>query len=567
MIFDLEAEVAGAFVRGVRSSIDGDIHTNELNDKLYKAARTAAELVAEDIGFDFDYDALFADAIQERVDGVLIELSITNRRVVAKAIGDAVDGGLSKEALTVKLKRVIGLDERYATAVDNFEERLISNGTPKAKVGKLTREYSDRLLTSRADAIAKTEVSFALNKAQQLAWEQAVSKGYLEGTEKRVWLTANGCCDVCTTYNGDKATLEGDFPNGYVHPPAHPHCRCTTALVYADRTDSLAKASGTKVGGGRKLQSYATHGLYGTSSSGLSSGATVRTPFGPVKRAPASSYEVNKSGETMADAQRKGLLDTKNTTYSKIINPSTGHRMHTSEVGDTAEHLLIILGSKKPVSQTFGTGLSSLVRTASDKHSALSRRGAIDVKSRTHAIEVKMLNARNADPNINLKPGDISSKTAAAKAMKKKPALAVMLFDDRIGTVSIYAHVGSFTRTITDSKTGKTKESGKFRQNQLQHVATYKVSKKDWDEAQKSAGWARNAEGRLTDIYGSVSKALRDHLETVQIAEPPHKPSRLRSKGTFGLGVTQEGADIEPGDTVISYTKEGVVIYLAGEEE
>jgi SPP1 gp7 family putative phage head morphogenesis protein len=526
-----------------------DINLNRFADSIRKAASSAAVNEAQELGLLFD-EADLAHAIDERLEEVLTDISDQHRRVVSKAIRESVLTGASERQTIARIAKVVGLDDRYANAVDRYERSLSGD---RVSVAKKTKAYADRLRISRATAIARTEANYAANMGRQLVWEQAVSKGYLLGNESRKWIAASDCCDKCKQLHGTLAPLDKAFSNGAFIPPAHPHCRCTTGLVY----DEISKAGGRKLGGGRKQQEFARGGLYGTSGKAT----TVRTAFGPTKRPAAESYETNKAGRPMKAVIDAGELDKAQSTFSQAINPSTGWRMHTSELGDTGERLLLMLSDKPEIKRTLGGGMHHLLTDARDR-SRLSRKGEIDLVTKKYALEVKTVNMRGKDPDVNIKPQYAATKITKAKKMKKQGAVVILGYDPEKATLSVFATLDGFQ--ITNSKGERT---GRMRPRQLQHVATYSISKKMWDQAQKESGWARDKDGRLTDIYG-VSKAMRDHEETYSVSLPKISRNRLSAKGLHGYGVSQEtGEDIEPGDHVFRWTGEGFVYFVAGAED
>lgn len=103
-----------------------------------------------------------------------------------------------------------------------------------------THDLADRITEligdeSRAETIARTETMAASNGGQREAWAQAVDDGLLNGDEKEEWITTpdGDTCDICQPMDGvtkplgGKFNVDGELIDG---PPAHPRCRCTTAL-------------------------------------------------------------------------------------------------------------------------------------------------------------------------------------------------------------------------------------------------------------------------------------------------------------------------------------------------
>ena len=87
-----------------------------------------------------------------------------------------------------------------------------------------TFEQFDRY---RAEIIARSETSRAANEAALDAYRQS---GVVE---RKVWMTAPDCCDICAALDGKVVALEDtyfddDYGDGE-GPPLHPNCRCAVA--------------------------------------------------------------------------------------------------------------------------------------------------------------------------------------------------------------------------------------------------------------------------------------------------------------------------------------------------
>jgi Phage Mu protein F like protein. len=95
-------------------------------------------------------------------------------------------------------------------------------------------KYADRLLSSRAEAIARTETIAASNEGQRELWLQAVDQGLLTGTEQREWIASPKSCEACEEMDGETVGLTEEFqlPDGdsVIGPPAHPNCTCAVGL-------------------------------------------------------------------------------------------------------------------------------------------------------------------------------------------------------------------------------------------------------------------------------------------------------------------------------------------------
>lgn len=85
----------------------------------------------------------------------------------------------------------------------------------------------------RAELIARTETMRAANAGQREAWRQGVEDGYVEPTERRVWIVTDddALCEDCEPLDGAVAPLDGEYEgDGEDGPPLHPDCRCVEGL-------------------------------------------------------------------------------------------------------------------------------------------------------------------------------------------------------------------------------------------------------------------------------------------------------------------------------------------------
>lgn len=97
--------------------------------------------------------------------------------------------------------------------------------------------------TSRARAIARTEITHASNYASVEAWKQS------EVVESKEWFTAldERTCDECIPLHGKVIDLDGKFNNddnifaNAGEPPAHVNCRCTLLPVIKSKSSMISE--------------------------------------------------------------------------------------------------------------------------------------------------------------------------------------------------------------------------------------------------------------------------------------------------------------------------------------
>lgn len=154
---------------------------------------------------------------------------------------DGIDNGTTVDKLAKDLQHSLGLDTRYATALNNYAKALRANpGMSPGRINDLIDSYRYRLVAARSQTIARTEVMTALNRGHRLAYLTAYSHGLLDADDKIKWTTYvdEKTCPVCGALNGKTTTIGAAFAStqGPIYdPPAHPNCRCTTTLALHGR--------------------------------------------------------------------------------------------------------------------------------------------------------------------------------------------------------------------------------------------------------------------------------------------------------------------------------------------
>jgi hypothetical protein len=177
--------------------------------------------------------------IDAHVGELIVQVDRDARESVKDIVTRAFNRGLPPLESAKLVKQVVPLSGRYAVALDNHRAGLVEQGLSATRVDQLSNEYADRLLTSRAESIARTETANALNQGQQLLWEQSADEGLIDKDKaKRQWVidpvTAKGC-PVCEPMDGQTVGLYEPFTTGLgdevFAPVAHPRCNCLINLI------------------------------------------------------------------------------------------------------------------------------------------------------------------------------------------------------------------------------------------------------------------------------------------------------------------------------------------------
>jgi hypothetical protein len=168
----------------------------------------------------------------ELIQGVSQETRYAVRRIVETAVAR----GTAPRETGKLLESVVGLTDRQAQAVARYRETLIAEGVKPATVDRMTARYGARLLRLRAQNIALTETIRAANEGRRAVWSRNVQEGtILPDRWEREWVAivpSDGrTCRYCIGQDGQRAPIDGTYPNGDSGPPGHTRCRCTESLV------------------------------------------------------------------------------------------------------------------------------------------------------------------------------------------------------------------------------------------------------------------------------------------------------------------------------------------------
>lgn len=140
------------------------------------------------------------------------------------------------------MRRQLAVGFARNETIDQMTNRLRRLGGPKGRVhmgGNRHEEISEGLFKRYrhwSERLVRTEVINAYNVTQQVAAKEA--KKQEPGLKKR-WDASLDMrvCVVCRDLHGSVAEVEGEFPGGYRHPPAHPNCRCASVVWHPAWSD------------------------------------------------------------------------------------------------------------------------------------------------------------------------------------------------------------------------------------------------------------------------------------------------------------------------------------------
>jgi hypothetical protein len=258
----LRALPTGSLIGDLRPIVDA------LVKEIIKTGKAEAGVSA---GFRMRFDEADPRARQwalERAGKLVTDITDEVEGIISDIVADAVDGNISVAEAQRRIRRNVGLHERWRKAVENSHARLLkqfrdSGMTEQQAIEqaqKAAEKYQDRLIRARAKNIARTEVATAQNEGRWVAWQQAGDAGLvnLKGSMKE-WRTApefvssrTVVCQICAPLDGKRIPVDENFqtglrahPDGIKMPPAHPSCRCRAVLVplsFAEIEARLAEA-------------------------------------------------------------------------------------------------------------------------------------------------------------------------------------------------------------------------------------------------------------------------------------------------------------------------------------
>lgn len=222
--------------------------SDALAGEVLRSAEAGYTALPNAMSVRFRFDAKDPRAVawaETRAGSMIVQIGEETLQKVRDIVARALAQGTGIPAAAREIQRIVGLHDRWQTAVDNFYERefgRLSETLPlDAAIDAAERaalEYHDRLVQARAMNIARTEILAAQNVGQVLSWYQAAENGVLDlNTAEKEWVVGPDgwrgidVCDECMELAGQRVPVTSVFTNGEFSPPLHPNCRCTMNLI------------------------------------------------------------------------------------------------------------------------------------------------------------------------------------------------------------------------------------------------------------------------------------------------------------------------------------------------
>lgn len=257
---DLEA-LAAALQSGNMTQIEAAAQLDLLSDRfdgllpdLKRAFLIGAQVgheILTDAGMSMAFDLINPHAVSwiERVGAARVtEIGDETRLAIRSYIEQAFTQGIPAQdtARRIVNDNLIGLHSRQLDAVESFRLTLEADGTlTDAVIDRRVERYGQAQLRLRANNIARTETMNASSDGQRALWSEAKNQGLLEPDRtRRTWIVAadERLCQDCEAYDGQTATLDGEYTQGgggtgrYPRakgPTLHPQCRCAEGLEFS----------------------------------------------------------------------------------------------------------------------------------------------------------------------------------------------------------------------------------------------------------------------------------------------------------------------------------------------
>lgn len=203
--------------------------------------------------------------ISDQVGALITDISEQSRRSVASAISMSFQQAMTPRQTAKVVREAVGITERQAirimaTRQREMAERLIlarrleglkdksgpMAASMRSRLSTLTEPQLDRRMAkrmssaqrSRSIAIARTELTSAVNEGQEIVWAEAADRGLIDRQRSfKVWVTVpdGDRTDICAALDGQRVPLDGTFYSEVTgesmsRPPAHINCRSSIVI-------------------------------------------------------------------------------------------------------------------------------------------------------------------------------------------------------------------------------------------------------------------------------------------------------------------------------------------------
>lgn len=206
--------------------------------------------------------------IDSQIGNMVVGATVEAQQAIRFAVSESFRQGLTPKRAALMIRDSIGITEKQHIRImrarqsqvarrESLERRLAllkSKGQERSKSAQniriqmrtLTEKNLDLQVQrkisnaqkNRSIAIARTEITDAMNEGQELVWGEASDRGLIDRqSAKKIWTTIPDAdrTDICAGLEGQAVPIDGEFYSevtgqSYRHPPAHPNCRSSVIL-------------------------------------------------------------------------------------------------------------------------------------------------------------------------------------------------------------------------------------------------------------------------------------------------------------------------------------------------
>jgi hypothetical protein len=166
---------------------------------------------------------------------LVVGITEQTRRALRQTIVESLQAGLSPAKAAPLIETVVGLNTVQAGAIMRRYDELVERGVSARRRQAILSRYAARLQRQRAQTIARHELLQAANEGRRAIWERDVRDGLIAPDRwEREWVAivpSDGrTCAYCQGQDGERAPINGVYPDGSSGPPGHVICRCTEVL-------------------------------------------------------------------------------------------------------------------------------------------------------------------------------------------------------------------------------------------------------------------------------------------------------------------------------------------------
>lgn len=271
-------QINGRFAQAGRKVRYRKYSPDQPRDEREDAGDVLKVLFDKDASDRYAFD-LYSQEIQDELraaqDQLIQQLEQEARDAIDQIVLNGAMQGLGPEDIMDDIRDQIGLTARQSQAVANYRQMLedldpgalqrqlrnfmeddqvqaaLDSGEDldAALVDKLVQDYTDNYLDYRAETIADTESTRAVNAGLQDAYSQAIDRGVFPADAVRqYWRLGPNPCEVCQSIpdmNPDGVAIDESFDSidGPMDAPPDPHPSCFPGyvIVSASTIEAVSK--------------------------------------------------------------------------------------------------------------------------------------------------------------------------------------------------------------------------------------------------------------------------------------------------------------------------------------